>query len=340
MLNDMPPIKKGWSNFSLCFFMFLVFVNVYVVTEKLILRDDKSGTIRHTFRNCTSDMECEGYGKQLQCLPRKHDTLKKYAVASILFTAGEDIARYETWAEVLGYSLRSDGHLPCSVDMVLLTSFEVSAQHKKRLEAVGWTVWRVPEIHAPAGTAGQVKHPRYWYTFTKFQIFNMTAYTAVLYMDLDTFVVGKISTVFETFVPDMTQRHVSLGWTYDIPCGEDRFNSGVMLVRPSGALLDDMLRKMHTLSYSKSYGEQGFLNAYFDASNALILPQAFNVDPFVQHTAYWGSVGGDAKIIHFIEGIKPDVVAFLLRCWWRNATGFCNAWYDMETRARVLLDTS
>jgi hypothetical protein len=48
-------------------------------------------------------------------------------------------------------------------------------------------------------------------------------------------------------------------------------------------------------------------------------------------------VGVDVKIIHFIEGIKPDLIGFLLRCWWRNATGFCNDWYDMEARTKRAL---
>lgn len=340
MFNDMPPVKRGCSNLSLSFFMLVVCVNVYVVTEKLILRQDKTGTIKHAFRNCTSDLECIASGKQLRCAPIEQATLKKYAVASVLFATEEDISNYEKWAEVLGYSLRSDGHMPCSVDLVLLTSFELSVQKQKRLQAVGWMVKMVPKIKPPTGVKEQVKHARWSYTFTKFQIFNMTAYTAVLYMDLDTLVVGKISSVFETFVPEMTRRHVRMGWTYDMPYGDDKLNSGVMLVRPSRALLDDMMLKIHTLSYSKRTGDQGFLNLYFDSNKTLILPQKFNVDPFVLQTTYWSSVGADVKIIHFIEGIKPNVIVFLTRCWWRNAIGFCNAWYDAETRARLFLDAN
>jgi alpha-N-acetylglucosamine transferase len=283
-------------------------------------------------------VECVGGGKQLQCLHTKHVPHNKYAVASILLATDEDVSRYERWAVVLGHSLRSDGRLPCSVDMILLTSFEMNVQSKKRLEVVGWTVMTVPEIEAPAGMTQQVKHARYRYTFTKCNIFNMTAYTAVLYMDLDTLVMGKISTVFETYVPEMIRGNVPLAWAHDIPDGDDTMNSGVLLVRPSRALLDDMMQKMHTLSYSKKTGDQGFLNKYFDTNKTLILPQKFNVVPFVLQTTYWSGVGADVKIIHFVC-IKPDAIAFLLRCWCRNSTGFCNTWYDMETRTRRALET-
>lgn len=339
MFNDMPPVKRGCSNLSLCFFMLVVCANVYVVTEKLILRRDKTGATEDEFMNCTSDLDCNGFGQQIQCIQKTHDTLDRYAVASILIETDKHVSNYVRWAIVLGYSLRKYGRLSCSIDMILLASFEINEQNKKHLELVGWTILLVSEINAPVGVTEEVKHARYAHTFTKCQIFNMTAYTAVLYMDLDTLVVGRISDVFENYIPEMIRGNTHVGWTYDIPDGDDNFNSGVLLIRPSRSILDDMVQSMNTLSYSKKTGDQGFLNAYFESRDQLVIPQTFNVVPFVLNKTYWGGVGADVKIIHFV-GIKPDVIAFLFRCWWRNAIGFCNAWYDAEKRARLFLDAN
>ena len=315
----------------------LLCVNIYMVTEKLVLRTENSNANAQPFLDCSSRIKCTGaVFEQLQCLQSNTTSENKYAVTSLLVEINQDNSKYERWATVLGYSLRSTGKIPCSVDMILLTTYNMSIKKRKSLERFGWNIVTVEEIKAPTGVTAEVKYERFKHMFTKWHLFNMTKYEAVLYIDLDTLVVADIQDIFITYVADMIQKNVHLGWTHDIPEGESRMNAGVMLVRPSGAILHDMTHKTTILSYDKRMSEQGFMNEYFKPSQELVISQKYNYVPFVMNDTYSNKVENNPKIVHFV-GVKPDVVAFLTRCWFRNSIHICNLLYDVNVITQSMM---
>ncbi|CAG7891877.1 unnamed protein product [Brassica rapa] len=152
---------------------------------------------------------------------------------------------------VLGKSIRDTGS---DKDMVALVSDGVSDYSKKLLKADGWKVEKISLLANP----NQVHPTRFWGVYTKLKIFNMTDYNKVVYLDADTIVVKNIDDLFKCSKFCANLKH------------SERLNSGVMVVEPSQALFNDMMRKVKTLS-SYTGGDQGFLNSYYpDFQNARV----------------------------------------------------------------------
>ncbi|XP_010420611.1 PREDICTED: inositol phosphorylceramide glucuronosyltransferase 1 [Camelina sativa] len=166
---------------------------------------------------------------------------------------------------VLGKSIRDTGS---DKDMVALVSDGVSDYSKKLLKADGWKVEKISLLANP----NQVHPTRFWGVYTKLKIFNMTDYKKVVYLDADTIVVKNIEDLFKCSKFCANLKH------------SERLNSGVMVVEPSEALFNDMMRKVKTLS-SYTGGDQGFLNSYYpDFPNARVFdpsvsPQVLKTRP-------------------------------------------------------------
>ncbi|XP_009131669.1 inositol phosphorylceramide glucuronosyltransferase 1 [Brassica rapa] len=159
---------------------------------------------------------------------------------------------------VLGKSIRDTGS---DKYMVALVSDGVSDYSKKLLKADGWKVEKISLLANP----NQVHPTRFWGVYTKLKIFNMTDYKKVVYLDADTIVVKNIDDLFKCSKFCANLKH------------SERLNSGVMVVEPSQALFNDMMRKVKTLS-SYTGGDQGFLNSYYpDFQNARVF------DPSLSH---------------------------------------------------------
>lgn len=94
----------------------------------------------------------------------------------------------------------------------------------------------------------------------------------VVYLDADTIVVKNIEDLFKCSKFCANLKH------------SERLNSGVMVVEPSAALFDDMVKQVKTLS-SYTGGDQGFLNSYYpDFPNARVFdpslsPEAVKARP-------------------------------------------------------------
>uniref|UniRef100_A0A1J3FEJ8 Hexosyltransferase n=1 Tax=Noccaea caerulescens TaxID=107243 RepID=A0A1J3FEJ8_NOCCA len=209
---------------------------------------------------------------------------------------------------VLGKSIRDTGS---NKDMVVLVSDGVSDYSKKLLKADKWKVEKISLLANP----NQAHPKRFWGVYTKLKIFNMTDYKKVVYLDADTIVVKNIEDLFKCSKFCANLKH------------SERLNSGVMVVEPSEALFNDMMKQVKTLS-SYTGGDQGFLNSYYpDFPNARVFdpslsPQVVKTRPVPKmerlSTLYNADVGlymlankwmvDDSKlhIIHYTLGpLKP-----------------------------------
>jgi lipopolysaccharide biosynthesis glycosyltransferase len=111
-----------------------------------------------------------------------------------------------------------------------------------------------------------------------------------------------------------------------------RFNSGVMLIRPSEASFTSLLGGFHTLTWG-GQGDQSYLNAYFKSNNSVIpLHHSYNMGKNVARCAFdelWNP--DEFKVFHFagndrtvrfitIGILRTLIFSALTRFWTRIST--------------------
>lgn len=211
----------------------------------------------------------------------------KHAYVTLL-THGDD---YVPGAEALGQSLVRTGS---TVPRVVMVTSDVPDAARRAVEASGWQVVEVEGIANPEATE---LFPRFRHVFTKLRVFGLEGFDQVVFLDADTLVLQNIDDLFGraefAAAPDFLMA--------------DEFNSGVMLLTPSPALLDRMLK---ALGEAGSYdgGDQGFLNQFigdwYTGPPERRLPAAYNTHHFIyqfidSHPRLRDTLGPTIKIIHY-----------------------------------------
>jgi lipopolysaccharide biosynthesis glycosyltransferase len=150
---------------------------------------------------------------------------------------------------------------------------------------------------------------------TKLHVFSMVVYDTILFLEPDCLVLqnlypllqrGKVYTESEALVaaaPDV--------W---LP---DKFNSGVMIVRPHLATFDNMMAQ-RSLLRNPTGDDTGFLNAYYsewytEMAPLARLPITYNAQRAIYdntysqgYSQYWElAIAPDLKVIHYSGPIKP-----------------------------------
>lgn len=229
-------------------------------------------------------------------------------------------------ARVLGQSLRETG---TKMDMVVLCAETVPKATKDILAADGWIIRPIENIPSPY--QGLSKRADYFSgIFSKVYVWNMTEYERVVYLDSDVLVLENIDHMFDCGTFCATFRH------------SDLFNAGIMVVEPSRAIFKDMVDKIPLLP-SYDFGDQGFLNAYFNylvyapyfnwscslrQHQPMRMPTELNADIAIYYISSYWSIKGDIKIIHYTLGpIKPWI-------WWTDRLFHLNSQW---TRVRMRL---
>ena len=139
--------------------------------------------------------------------------------------------------------------------------------------------------------------------YTKLQIWNLVDYDKVVYIDADTLVLQNVDELFERPTPAAAPD------TFP----PDKFNAGVMVIRPSTDTFKDMMSKINVLG-SYDTGDTGFLNEYFpkwfEMSAGHRLPFGYNALRTMhwltapRTKGYWNAVK-PLKIIHYCSSPKP-----------------------------------
>ena len=277
----------------------------------------------------------------------------QHAVATILTAVSDE---YIELVVVLGTSIALHAGVGCTVDrIVMLTADAGMAQSDRRkLERAGWTVRELPNIPPPASVnMHTVRHARYLKCFSKLHAFNMTEYASVLLLDADTMVHGSVAELFTVHAPHMQKHGVHLAMARDLVYSghpDGTFNAGVMLVRPSRNLTEELLANPHNITFDTAFAEQGFLVAVFNTTHHTradsahkqlhVLPQKFNLLTALATTdrARWRNASTDARIVHFTWA-KPTASFMLLRCAYMGTLHFCRAWTQIRRLAYARADS-
>ena len=166
--------------------------------------------------------------------------------------------------------------------------------------ASGWVPQEVPRIAPPDGANGHFAE-----TFTKLHLWRLDrkGIKSLVYLDADTLVRKNFDELFSlpfnfAAVPDiyLDDRGFTLG-----------FNAGIMFLRPSTDIYDDMVAKIYTADYPRWEADQAFLNIYF-GNEVARLPYAYNGNLALKWRAskLWKHTTPDRRIIHYTLS-KPFV---------------------------------
>ena len=173
---------------------------------------------------------------------------------------------------------------------------QLSDDGAKRLSDMGIVCIPVSKIESVKAGIGDNK-PRlrdFTYTYTKFHIFSYAEYERIIYLDSDLIVLKSIDHLFY----DVTDDFAACACT---PYWEDRFNSGMMVIRPDRAVFEDMMSKKDTL-YTYDGGDQGFLNSYFKTWKKLDIKYNAGKRIYSETPEHWAMI--DHHVIHYVGG-KP-----------------------------------
>jgi glycogenin glucosyltransferase len=218
-------------------------------------------------------------------------------------------------AEVMLFSLHKTG--TCKASVILVTP-QVSPSAQKKLAASGACVIEVADIPNPNSNV----HVEGWVNsgYTKLHIWNLTQYDKLLYLDADTIVVENVDELFEAETDFAAAPDV-------FP--PDKFNAGVLLIKPCHGTFEDMQAKSASLP-SHDGGDTGFLNSYYPdwytSGTTNRLPFRYNAQrtlhwlTYEKNPGYWEAVK-PLKIIHYSSSPKPwdadKKKGDLELIWWR-----------------------
>ncbi|PRP86893.1 hypothetical protein PROFUN_03641 [Planoprotostelium fungivorum] len=225
----------------------------------------------------------------------------RYAWVSFLYGTS-----YFTTLRVMQASVRRSG---TPHDIVTLVDEDVGPSYRKRLQEDGVIVLDIPKRIENSYAGDAVFQSRFGAVMSKLNMFNMTQYEKIIYMDADTMMIDQFhknnDVLFEC--GDFCAVFIN-------PC---IFNSGVMVIKPNSDLFADMISKIDKLE-SYDGADQGFLNSYFNdllsapmfdpskvgtekLKGSFRLPTTFHVDHFLFYQrAKWDMPCLRPRILEFM----------------------------------------
>ena len=246
------------------------------------------------------------------------DTSKKESVSSSESLPVEDKICYVTLLTndsffpgitVLSKTLKR--HCKRNIPFFVLVGEGVNESTLIRLEPLCEGVLSVPSISCPytsctSATTAESDVPSWTNSeMTKLNIWNLTQFEKVVYIDADCMVMGDLDSLFD--------RDCSFAACPDV-FPPDKFNAGVMVLRPNADVFEDMKLKLASLP-SHDGGDTGFLNSYFPdwyagPDSSTRLPFGYNAQrilhwfTYKKRPGYWESIK-PLMVIHYSSSPKP-----------------------------------
>lgn len=268
---------------------------------------------------------CDKFGVTVHCDKRAGDWLQARRAIGQNIVVSQDRYAYTTLigspdyipaALILAQSLRNTGTVH---DFVLMVDDTSDLNLKD------------PILKAHYDKVVKVKSVKNKYNvkgFNKLNAWLLTDYAKVVYIDVDTMVLTNLDHLFAhpepAAVPDVYM--------------SGKFNSGLLVIKPSKAIYTDMMSKLDILpSYNK--GDQGFLNSYFsgwfEMPPAHRLPARYN-SVFLFPTHYHPPPWYDMNKIY--EAYGPLAMVHFAGPWhkpWRLTTNtsdliWCDIWLKLS----------
>lgn len=199
----------------------------------------------------------------------------------------------------LGHSLRKTNTSASLI--VLYLPDRISEEALCIATSSGFVAQQVSRIPPPRNGKGVHRHFLDQYTKLTLWTLDKIGIKSLVYLDADTLVRKNMDELFLSpwdfaAVPDiyLDSRGFTLG-----------FNAGVMFVRPSSEVFQNMVDQISTAHYRSEDAEQSFLNHYY-AAEAVRLPLAYNGNLAIKKRSpeLWQGMLPELRLIHYTM-VKP-----------------------------------
>lgn len=220
-------------------------------------------------------------------------------------------------------------------DFVVIINQGIKKETINKLKENGIIVKMIPQIEVPQEIKEKnILFPHWNNTFDKFNIFDLTEYDKVVYLDSDIYVSENIDELFEK----QNLSAVVAGKSYPFNKNWNELNSGVMVIEPKEGIREELIKHMNEMKKRKvkikaphkkdfkrffsnisllkikdkicksfqGIGDQDVMEDFFDWRNKpeLHLEEKYNV--FSNYTDYYeGKLNIKPKCYHFIGSKKP-----------------------------------
>jgi hypothetical protein len=245
----------------------------------------------------------------------------------------EDFVNYAHGATRLVRSVKQDPFTAGIDTAVLQLAHSPIPSHVwTNLQSAGWgsliTLERIPPRHE-----GREQYARFKDQFLKLHLWNMTAYKWVFYMDSDILILRSLGPMIRHVVSysgregQWARVETSMWAIEDIPWNTDKFNAGILAVRPNASefiMLCGLLNS--SIPFEEEWAEQGFLNAVYKSSWGRIPARmALNMAVWDMGTDIWNTYAKEAQAIHFTM-MKP----WTWQCTWSQYAPLCYLFWHKE----------
>jgi len=221
----------------------------------------------------------------------------RYAITSSVQTHN-----FMPLALMLGYSIKKHNDVEAlDAEMVLLVREQsedakdgITPEDKVKLEEVGWKLRPIKDLEFKDVKIEDIRaHHRH--NMNKLELWNWTEYEKILFIDADVICKGSFKEVFD--MPGDFAAAPDVWW--DI-LHDTRFNSGVIVFRPSKETFADMVPKVSDPRYHKpNEADQAFLNEYYKFRYfGLPYKYNFNLVMYQYHKEVWDMLWDEAVFVH------------------------------------------
>lgn len=235
---------------------------------------------------------------------------------------------YLPGALVLAHALKDYGS---TRGLAVLIGPDVGEKAQERLSSVFDHIIPTATISTTQADAPQFQlldRPNLDRSYTKINVWRLTQFSKIVFLDADTLPVRNIDELFDNNVTPLSAKTPiagapDIGWP-------DIFNSGMFVLTPSKEIFETLARRARA-GLSFDGGDQGLLNQFFE-NKWFRLPFTFNVTPSAsyQYTPAYQHFKNTVSVVHFIGQDKPWTYA--LSGPFQNSSEFEVKWWNIYNK--------
>ena len=214
--------------------------------------------------------------------------------------------------------INSLNHHKTQHDVICMVTDGVSEKGRKTLENSGFLLKNIEKIvpNRVEGIKDRYKDNS-WMMFTKLNLWRMTEYEKLVFIDADCIVLCNVDEMME---------YPAVSAVRDV--GYGGISAGVLVLEPNQSVFDDMMKNLDNDVYDNTYSDQSFLDWYLKDRNIWNeMPIVYNVlqkrIPLLE----------GVKIYHY-NGQKPWLTDKNNSCHWQMGDSqiykLWNHFYNME----------
>ena len=165
--------------------------------------------------------------------------------------------------------------------------------------------------------------------YSKLQLWSMTQFDKIVYMDSDMMAVQNIDSIFDEYDE----------FSAVVDAYPGIFNTGIFLLEPNVTTYKNLIGTYKEVE-SYNVGDQGYLNWYFGrkwrSNTSYHLPLIYNVLIKYRDSVIWPTIKDNIKVVHFTAETKPWNIHYSQHVDWKKNSD--PALYFKWVKTRRMID--